>query len=350
MPVTTKQQQTAQIDDSFAQQLETMLGGVGSTREKPSSKYEREIKPGQVSVDEVIQQANDGISLAQIIDVTMQKAGDLLAELYYQIEAAGQDTVTNYLDLNNTIRLQMDALSRLFAGVTFQQQAIFQASQSYRIPTGTNKDDNITLQIPNTSLNQLGAKSWQLTDGPVLPVRQGNKPSFRYNNLKLQQGQRVRLMLGEADVLQECLDDINATMQTVADLINQAELDWLNQTIIENGNISLQAIGVDKAQLSIESPAVALQDSLAMMQVQTQAHAEKAMQVIIGAINMLADYRDIAVSVSNELFQAVNNLMAMPKSDDINAPLAEAMVKDVQKMFEQQPTKSVIAQANIDTE
>lgn len=350
MPVTTKQEQHSNTvtNDSFAKQLGSMLGGMSTQKKNQHTKIARRIQPGQVSVEEVIQQANDGISLAQIIDVTMQQAGDMLAQLYYRIEAASQDSATNYVQLNKAICAQMTELSNLFAGVTFQQQNIFQSPTSHRIPTGINKDDRITLQIPNTSLNQLGTKTWQLIDGPILPICHNNQLSFAYNNLTLEPGQRVRLMLGEADVLQECLGDLHTTMQTVADLINQAELDWLHQAMIENGSIGLMAQGVDKAKLSIEAPAVSVEDSLAMLQVPAQEHAQQALQVIIGAINILADYRDIAISVSNELFQAVNGLMTMPKSDEINVPLADALVKDVQNMFAQQPTKSVMAQANLE--
>lgn len=346
MPVTTKQVQQAdkQVDAGFAKQLESMLGGIATT-EKP---VEKQVIQGHVSVDEVMQQANDGISLAQIVDMTLQQAGDLLAQLYYQIEAAGQEATTNYVELNNTIREQMAALDDLFAGVTFQQQAIFQQPGSRQFPTGVNQDEQLTLQIPNTSLNQLGAKSWQMVDGPVLPTRQQNQLSYRFSNLRLQTGQRVRLMVGEADVLQECLHDLHSTMQTMADLINQAELDWLNNAIAEQGTLSINAISDEQSQLTIEAPAVAVDDSLATLQVKSQEQTLAAMQVIIGAINMLADYRDVAVSVAGELHQAMNNLMAMPRGDELNAPLAEAMVKDVQKMFEQQPAKSVMAQSNIE--
>ena len=349
MSVTTKQDQQleSQVDDAFAKQLESMLESVSATRGKHLEPVEPAVLPSQVSIDEVVQRANDGISLAQIVDVTMQEAGELLAQLYYQIEAASQTTDTNYVDLNNNIRSQIEAVDSLFAGKTFQQQAIFRSPASHRFPTGLNTQDEITLQIPNTALNQLGAKSWQLCDGPVLPIRQHNNLSFRFTNLKLQQGQRVRLLLGEADVLEECLFDLNVTMQTVADLINQAELDWLNQAIIQNGIISVYAPDLEQANLSIEAPAVAIEDSLAMLQVQTQAHTQKALQVIVGAINTLADYRDIAVSVANQLYQSVNELMAMPKGNELNAPLADAMVKDVQNMFTQQPARSMVAQANI---
>ena len=350
MPVTTKQvQQTiTQVDDAFAKQLEAMLGGVGAASSKQPAKVERQLQQGQVSVDEVMQQANDGISLAQIVDMTLQLAGDLLAQLYYQIETAGQDANTNYVDLNNQIREQITALDDLFAGVTFQQQAIFQHPTTRQFPTGIHQDDVLTLQVPNTSLSQLGLKSWQMVDGPVLPTRQNNQLSYRFNNLRLQAGQRVRLMVGEADVLQECLHDLTSTMQTVADLINQAELDWLNHAIVEQGTLTVNATGVDQTQLTIEAPAVAAEDSLAALSVTTEEHTQTAMQVIIGAINMLADYRDVAVSVASDLHQAMNNLMALPRGDELTAPVAEAMVKDVQKMFEQQPAQSIRAQSSIE--
>lgn len=347
MPVTTKQQvqhADSQIDEGFAKQLESMLGGIATTR-KP---VEKQVVQGSVSIDEVMQQANDGISLAQIVDMTLQQAGDLLAQLYYQIEAAGKDATTNYVELNNAIREQMAALDDLFAGVTFQQQPIFQQPGARQFPTGINLDEKLTLQIPNTSLNKLGAKSWQTVDGPVLPTHQQNQLSYRFSNLCLEEGQRVRLMVGEADVLQECLHDLHSTMQTVADLINQVELDWLNNAIVEHGTLSITAIGVEQSQLTIEAPAVAVDDSLAALQVKSQEQTQAAMQVIIGAINMLADYRDVAVSVASELHQAMNNLMAMPRSEELNSPLAVAMVKDVQKMFEQQPAQSILAQSNIE--
>jgi exonuclease VII small subunit len=350
MPVTTKQtQQTATpVDDGFAKQLESMLGSVGMSKEKQPQCVERRVEQGQVSVDEVMQQANDGISLAQIVDMTLQQAGDLLAQLYYRIESASQDAGTNYVDLNNRIREQMAALDDLFASVTFQQQAVFQQPGHRHFPTGVKQGEQLTLQIPNTSLSQLGAKSWQMVDGPVLPIRQQQQLSYRFNNLRLQTGQRVRLMVGEADVLQECLHDLNSTMQTVADLINQVDLDWLNDAIVEQGVLNINATGVEQSQLTIEAPAVAVEDSLATLQVASQEHTQASMQVIIGAINMLADYRDVAVFVASELHQAMNNLMAMPRGEEINAPLAEAMVKDVQKMFAQQPVKSVLAQANLE--
>ena len=352
MPVTTKQTQqvATPVDDVFAKQLETMLGSVGMSQEKQPQGIERRVEQGQVSVDEVMQQANDGISLAQIVDMTMQQAGDLLAQLYYQIEAASQDASTNYVDLNNRIREQMAALDDLFASVTFQQQAVFQQPGHRDFPTGLKQGEQLTLQIPNTSLSQLGAKSWQMVDGPVLPIRQQQQLSYRFNNLRLQAGQRVRLMVGEADVLQECLHDLNSTMQTVADLINQAELDWLNNAVVEQGVLSINATGIEQSQLTIEAPSVAVEDSLATLEVSSQEHTQTAMQVIIGAINMLADYRDVAVSVACELHQAINNLMAMPRDDEMTEPLAEAMVKDVQKMFEQQPAQSLVAQANVETE
>lgn len=346
MPVTTKQvQQTdTQVDEGFAKQLESMLGGIAAMREP----VEKQVIQGNVSVDEIMQQANDGISLAQIVDMTLQQAGELLAQLYYQIEAASQDATTNYVDLNNVIREQVAALDDLFAAVTFQQQPIFQVPGERQFPTGINSGEQLILQIPNTALNQLGTKSWQLVDGPVLPVRQDNQLSYRFNNLRLQTGQRVRLTVGEADVLQECLHDLNNTMQTVADLINQAELDWLNNAIVEKATLFINATGIGHSQLTIEAPAVAVEDSLAILQVKSREQTQAAMQVIIGAINMLADYRDIAVSVASDLHQAMNNLMVLPRGDELNAPLAKAMVKDVQKMFEQQPAQSVIAQANVE--
>lgn len=347
MPVTTKQlgQEQVHNEDAFAKQLDAMLGSLGGDRSEPI-RSERAVTPDRVTVDEVLTQANDGISLAQIIDITMQQAGDQLANLYYQIESASQSTITNYVDLNNSVRQSIDQLADMLAQVQFQEQAIFQAPTSRRVPTGVKTDEFVTLQIPNTALNQLGASSWQLRDGPIMPTRHDSNLAFRFNSLRLQTGQRVRLMLGEADVLQECMGGLQDTMQQVADIINQAELDWLNNAIINGSELTVTANGIAQACLQTEQQGVAVEDSLATLQVTNAEHAKQAMQVIIGAINMLADYRDVAVSVANDLHTAMNDLMNAPA---LQQPLAQAMVHDVQKMFEQQPVQAVVAQANTES-
>ena len=359
MPVSTQSNQainTTKLDDGFAKQLETMLGGVSAGRLTQASIIERDVQPGLVSLAEVLPQANDGISLAQIIDVTLQQAAEQLAQAYYSLEGAMQNPQANFVAMNNLARQQLDKVADLFAQTCFQGQAVFQSSQQWQstreIPTGVEKDDYITLQIPNTAMNQLGGASWQLTDGPIMPSRLGDKLVFNCNNLRLQQGQRIHLMLGDADILEECSVDLQTTLQTIAELINQAQLDWLNQAVVANNQLSVTTIGVEQSRLGVETQSVAVDDSLAALEVKDSHSAQQAMHNVVGAINMLADYRDVVVTVANDLHSAVNNLLNAPlqqvQAQDMNAPLAGAMVKDVQKMFEQQSAVAMMAQANIE--
>lgn len=352
MPVTTQTTHSlnhTKRDDSFAKQLESMLGGVSASRVTKQTVVEREVKPGQVSLDEVLPQANDGISLAQIIDATLQQAGEQLAQVYYTIESAAQNSHTNFVELNNLARQQLDEVAELFAKTSFQGQAVFQSTNpianARKIPTGLNQDDYLTLQIPNTAMNQLGSHSWQLTDGPVMSSRLGDKLVFNCNSLRLEQGQRIHLTLGDADILEECAIDVQTTLQVISDLINAAELEWLNQAAVAHEQFSVVSTTVESGSLTVESQGVAVNDSLAALQVKDSDSAQKAMNSIVGAINMLADYRDVAVSVANDLHGAVNNLLNAPlqqvQAQDMNAPLAKAMVKDVQKMFEQQGVRSL---------
>jgi hypothetical protein len=106
--------------------------------------------------------------LAQIIDATLQQAGEQLAQVYYTIDSAMQNSQTNFVELNNLARQQLDQIAELFAKTSFQDQAVFQMSgqipNSRKIPTGVNADQYLTLQIPNTAMNQLGSTSWQLTE------------------------------------------------------------------------------------------------------------------------------------------------------------------------------------------
>lgn len=355
MPVTTQTTHSlnhAKLDDRFTKQLESMLGGVSASRVTKQTVVEREVQAGQVSLDEVLPQANDGISLAQVIDATLQQAGEQLAQVYYTIESAAQNSHTNFIELNNLARQQLDEVAELFAKTSFQDQAVFQSTNpianARKIPTGLNQDDYLTLQIPNTAMNQLGSNSWQLADGPVMPSRLGDKLVFNCNNLRLQQGQRIHLTLGDADILEECVIDVKTTLQVISDLINEAELEWLNQATVTHEQFSVVSRTVENGSLIVESQAVAVNDSLAALQVNDSDSAQKAMNSIVGAINMLADYREITVSVANDLHSAVNDLLNAPlqQAQDMNAPLASAMVKDVQKMFEQCPAQAVVAQAN----
>ena len=359
MSVTTQSSQainTTKLDEGFAKQLESMLGGVSAGRLTPASIIERDVQPGLVSLAEVLPQANDGISLAQIIDVTLQQAAEQLAQAYYSLEGAMQGPQTSFVEMHNLARQQLDKVADLFAQTCFQGQAVFHSSQQWqstrKVPTGVDADDYITLQIPNTAMNQLGGASWQLTDGPIMPRRLGDKLVFNCNNLRLQQGQRIHLTVGDADILEECIVDVNTTLETISTLINQAQLDWLNQAVVADNHLSVTAIGVEQSRLVVESQSVAVEDSLAALEVKDGHSAQQAMNSIIGAINMLADYRDIAVSVANDLHSAINNLLNAPlhqvQAQDMTAPLAGAMVKDVQKMFEQQSAVAMLAQANIE--
>ena len=359
MPVTTQSIASlnkTKLDDGFAKQLESMLGGVSAARLNKKTQIERQLEPGQVSLDEVLSQANDGISLAQIIDATLQQAGEQLAQVYYTIDSAMQNFQTNFVELNNLARQQLDQIAELFAKTSFQGQAVFQMSgqipNSRKIPTGVNANQYLTLQIPNTAMNQLGSTSWQLTDGPVMPSRLGDKLVFNCNNLRLQQGQRIHLTVGAADILEECMVDLHTSLQTISELINQAQLDWLNQAVVSSNQLSVTVIGVEQSRLVVESQSVAVDDSLAALEVKDSHSAQQAMNSIVGAINMLADYRDVVVAVANDLHGAVNNLLNAPLQQvqalDMSATLAGAMVKDVQKMFEQQSAAAMLAQANIE--
>ena len=270
MPVTTQTTHSlnhTKLDDSFAKQLESMLGGVSASRLSKKTILERRVESGHVSLDEVLPQANDGISLAQIIDATLQQAGEQLAQVYYTIDSAMQNSQTNFVELNNLARQQLDQVADLFANTRFQDQAVFQssgtASNFRKVPTGLCEDEYLTLQIPNTAMNQLGNSSWQLTDGPVMPSRLGDQFVFNCNNLRLQQGQRIHLILGDADILEECIVDVETTLLTISDLINQAELEWLNQADVSNNSFYVSAKGVEQSRLVVESQSVAVEDSLA---------------------------------------------------------------------------------------
>jgi hypothetical protein len=185
-----------------------------------------------------------------------------------------------------------------------------------------------------------------------MPSRLGDKLVFNCNSLRLQQGQRIHLTVGAADILEECMVDLHITLQTIANLINKAELEWLNQADVSDNSFSFSAQGVVQSRLVVESQSVAVEDSLAALQVNDSKSAQQAMNSIVGAINMLADYRDVVVTVANDLHSAVNNLLNAPlqqvQAQDMNAPLAGAMVKDVQKMFEQLGAAAMLAQANIE--
>lgn len=125
---------------------------------------------------------------------------------------------------------------------------------------------------------------------------------FNCNNLRLQQGQRVHLSVGDADIIEECIVDVHTTLQTIADLIHQAELDWLNQATVFDNQLSIHAKGIGQSCMVIESQSVAKDDSLAALQVSDSQSAQQVMNSLIGAINMLADYlyRDEAVSVAQD--------------------------------------------------
>lgn len=346
MPVTTKTQtqvDAAPLDQGFAQQLTSMLDVV-----TPAKQQQRVVAAESMKVDDILLQANDGISLAQIIDASMQEAGQMLAHMYYQLEAASQQIDVNLVEVNNQLRGQIDNLARFFDQVTFKQQPIFKQAKEITIPKGVVQDDCLTLSIPNTNLNQLGLPSWQLIDGPVLPQRHGDILSFQFDRLQLHTSERISLALGDANILEECVDNIHTTMEIVADLINQAELDWLNQAIVHQGQFQVYAPNIHTANLFIEQQSVAMEDSIANLQVNSQAHFQQAMQTTISAINQLADYRDVATSIANELHDAVYELMSKPIDNGMSKPLAEAMAKDVQNMFAQQPAQSIQAQANLE--
>lgn len=346
MPVTTKTQiqvDAAPIDQVFAQQLASMLDVVTQAKQK-----HRAVAGEAMKVDDILLQANDGISLAQIIDASMQDAGQMLAHMYYQLEAASRQTYVNLVEVNNQLRGQIDNLARFFDQVTFKQQAIFKQPKEIFIPKGVEQGDCLTLSIPNTNLNQLGLPSWQLVDGPVLPQRHGDILSFQFDRLQLRTSERISLTLGDANILEECVDNIHTTMGIVADLINQAELDWLNQAVVHQGQLQVYAPDILTTNLFIEQQSVAIEDSVASLQVNNQSHFQQAMQTIISAINQLADYRDVATSIANELHDAVYELMSKPVDSAMSKPLAEAMAKDVQNMFAHQPAQSVQAQANLE--
>lgn len=346
MPVTTKTQtqvDVAPIDQGFAQQLASMLDVV-----TPAKQQQRFVAAESMKVDDILLQANDGISLAQIIDVSMQEAGQMLAHMYYQLEAASQQSEANLVEVNNQLRQQIDNLALFFDQVMFKQQAIFKQPKDITIPKGVEQGDCLTLSIPNTNLNQLGLPSWQLIDGPVLPQRHGDILSFQFDRLRLHTGERISLTLGDANILEECVDNIHSTMEIVAELINQAELDWLNQALVHQGHFQVYGPNIHTANLFIEQQRVAIEDSVANLQVNNQIHFQQAMQTIIGAINQLADYRDVATSIANDLHDAVYELMSKPIDSAMSKPLAEAMAKDVQNMFAQQPAQSIQSQANLE--
>lgn len=358
MTLQTKEQQLAStqvavtpsdshMDQGFANKLEGMLAGLAPTK---AAAQVKPVEQGSVTLDEVMVQANDGIALAQTIEACILDCSQILLQMFNHIQQGIDQSALEQAVFSNDLLYLKEQLQQRVDDTRFNGTPVFQKLPAMHVATSLTDNEKLTLHIPKLNSHEIGIPTWQAKAGVHTPRRAESSVQYRFNETLIEENDRIRLVIEGHDLVQEYMHDMATTLQVVASLINNAQLQSISSARADNSELTMNLAASNTAytgQLFVESQSVASEHSVAAIYVTDENAALDAMQVISGAMNMYADYRDQVNMVAEQIHGAVESLMSAPIEGhymaDMEMPLAQAVAKDVGKMIEQNGVQGMLA-------
>ena len=325
-------------------------------------------------LNQAIRNANDGISLAQTAESSLDSHSGILQRMRVLAVQAANDTYssTDRKTLNNEIVQLKEEFNRSVGQATFNGQKILDGSNSqFTFQVGHTSADTVTIDVTNMSGTQIGPQTWSasvgvttltttlevtgVTSGTIIPEQE----SYDLSSATLSVTNRISLTVGSNTYIQDFTTDQASTLSALGALVVNGEAGYTSKAVVD-GKLTFtgaaDGTAMASATMAVETGAVTAANSVQDVLVTDSTSAKHALTVVDNALEMMADFRSRMGAASNRMFHTVDNLMnvsentAAARSRIVDADFALESANLAKSQILQKAGTAMLSQANASTQ